>query len=86
MTTLSTILEMVTGEAKWIGRPDIHCYCHHPMREVVCEDGKIRWQRFAEDAKYSVICPDAGLLPGTWTTAAQAARTIDSILSQEAAA
>ena len=68
MTTLASILRLASGQCVWIGRPDIHVYCHAPA---------------GRDARYSVICPDAGRDDHHWTTAAEAAATIDAILAQE---
>lgn len=83
MSTLAKVVALVSGQSAWIGRPDVHAYCHHPMREVIGPHGRPAWQRLPADARYSVICPDAGLTGHHWITAAEAASTIDSILAQE---
>jgi len=83
MTTLAKVLGLVSGQCAWIGRHDIHCYCRHPMREVISEHGRPAWRRFPAEARYAVICHDAGIDQQHWTTAAEAAATIDTIFAQE---
>lgn len=61
MTTLDQIESMESGQCRWIGRHDIHVYCHNPMREVAGPHGRPAWRRFPEEARYCVVCPDAGL-------------------------
>lgn len=68
---LASICGMVSGECRWIGREDIHVYCMRPM---------------GLPATYAIACPAAGLDAETWTTAADVARQIESILTMEAAA
>lgn len=85
MTTLAKVIGLVSGQCAWIGRHDIHCYCRHPMREVIGEHGRPAWRRFPAEARYAVICPDAGLNDQHWITAAEAAATIDFILARETA-
>ena len=81
---LAAVCGMVSGQCKWIGREDIHVYCHAPMVERLMPTGRMGWQ--PGPATYSVVCPDAGLDAETWTTAADVARQIESILTMEAAA
>lgn len=83
MTTLAKIVTMTTGQCRWVGREDIHVYCHNPMREVLRPDGRTAWQRTAEDARYCVVCPDAGMDYGQWMTAVDTARAVDAILAME---
>jgi hypothetical protein len=75
---------LASGECRWIGREDIHVYCHAPMVERLMPTGRMGWQ--PGPATYSVVCPDAGLEPGTWVTAREAVRLIESALVMEAAA
>jgi hypothetical protein len=81
---LAAVCGMVSGQCKWIGREDIHVYCHAPMVERLMPTGRMGWQ--PGPATYSVVCPDAGLEPGTWVTAREAVRLIESALVMEAAA
>lgn len=68
MTTLAKIVALVSGQCAWIGREDCHVYCHAPH---------------GRNARYSLICPDAGRDEHHWTTAAEVAAAIDAILAQE---
>lgn len=79
--TISQIKSLESGEARWIGREDIHVYCRHPMRRALMPTGREGWQRLPEDARYMVQCEDAGSLEGVWMTAAEAARLVDGILA-----
>lgn len=81
---LAAVCGMVSGQCKWIGREDIHVYCHAPMVERLMPTGRTGWQ--PGPATYSIACPSAGLDAETWTTAADVARQIESILTMEAAA
>jgi|688.fasta_scaffold1253592_1 hypothetical protein len=81
---LAAVCGMVSGQCKWIGREDIHVYCHAPMVERLMPTGRMGWQ--PGPATYSIACPSAGLDAETWTTAADVARQIESILTMEAAA
>jgi hypothetical protein len=80
MTDTLYILEgMVSGQAKWVCREDIHVYCMNPMREVPGPYGRPAWRRFAEEATYCVVCPDAGLEHGEFVDAPRAAELVDQI-------
>jgi hypothetical protein len=79
--TISKIKSLESGEARWVGRRDIHVYCHRPMRLVQMPTGREGWQRLPEDARYMVQCEHAGPLEGVWMTAVEAARLVDSILA-----
>jgi hypothetical protein len=74
---------MASGQARWIGRPDIHVYCHNPMRETTI-NGRHCWLRTPTQARYCVVCPDAGLPYnpdyGQWVTAEQAATLVEAAL------
>lgn len=66
------IEEMTSGECRWIGRPDLHVYCHAPA---------------GREPRYCVVCPDEGLeyLPyDQWITATEAWRVVDRILAGKA--
>ena len=63
------IQSMQSGECRWIGREDIHVYCHAPMRH---------------EPRYCVVCPAGDMDYGNWTTAAGAASQVDSILKRTA--
>lgn len=65
---IATLLAMDSGECRWIGRHDLHAYCRAPA---------------GHEPSYSLVCPDAGLEYGTWTTAADAAATIVSLTTPE---
>lgn len=83
------IEDMTSGECRRISaaRPDLHVYCHNPMRPVAMPDGRQAWRRDAEAARYCVVCPDEGLeyLPyHEWITAAEAWRIVDRILAGKA--
>lgn len=79
--TITKIKSLESGEARWIGREDIHVYCRNPMRLTMMPTGREGWQRLPEDARYMVQCVDAGSLDGVWMTAVEAARLVDSILA-----
>lgn len=64
--TLAQIETLTTGECRWIGRHDIHVYCHAPLRR---------------NAMYCVVCPEAGLEYGKWITAEEAAVTVNRIVA-----
>lgn len=78
---LDTLEEMTSGECRWVGRHDIHVYCHHPMVETMMPWGRTGWKRMAGEARYCVVCPDAGLEHGNWITAAEAAVIVDRIVT-----
>jgi hypothetical protein len=78
---IAKVTQLVSGECRWIGREDIHVYCHRPYVEAMMPTGRLGWQ--PGPATYSVVCPDVGLEPGTWVTAREAVRLIESALSQE---
>jgi hypothetical protein len=71
MSTLKAILSMGSGECRWVGRYDVHVYCRRPR---------------GVEPTYCVVCPDAGLEHGHWTSADCAANTIDYLLSKRGAA
>lgn len=79
--TISEIKSLESGEARWIGREDIHVYCKHPMRLTLMPTGREGWRREPGDARYMVQCEDAGAMEGVWMTAVDAARLVDSILA-----
>lgn len=64
--TYLQIEALVSGECRWIGREDIHVYCHAPA---------------GRNAAYCVVCPEAGLDYGTWITAEEAAVIVDRIVA-----
>ena len=74
MTTAAitlTVDRLTSGECRWIGREDIHVYCHAPL---------------AVTPTYCVVCPDAGLPYDNWVIAVEAVRLIESALATRAAA
>jgi hypothetical protein len=77
--TITKIKSLESGEARWIGRPDVHVYCHHPMRLTTMPHGREGWQRVEGEARYCVVAE--GHDYGTWVTAVEAARLVDSILA-----
>lgn len=81
MTTLDKIDAMFSGQCKWIGEIDVHVYCHHPMREVPGPHGRTVWRRFEGEARFCVVCPDAGLEYienyRAWVPAEEAAALVD---------
>ena len=79
--TISQIKSLESGQARWIGREDIHVYCQHPMRLTLMPTGREGWRREAEGARYMVQCEGAGGLEGVWMTAVEAARLVDGILA-----
>lgn len=79
--SITEIEEMTSGQCRWIGRPDIHVYCHHPMVETMMPWGRLGWTRRPEDTRYCVVCPEAGLNYGTWITAVEAAVIVDRIVA-----
>lgn len=78
---ITKIKSLESGQARWIGREDIHVYCHNPMRRALTPTGSEGWRREPGDARYKVLCEDAGSLEGVWMTAVEAARLVDSILA-----
>jgi hypothetical protein len=65
MTDTQYALERLdSGECRWIGRHDIHVYCHAPAKR---------------EPAYCVVCPDAGLEHGNWMDAPRAAKLVDQI-------
>jgi hypothetical protein len=62
---LIALLSMSSGECRWIGRHDVQAYCHAPA---------------GSEARFCVVCPEAGLEHGNWVTAAEAAALIGSIV------
>lgn len=79
--SITEIESLSSGECRWIGRHDIHVYCHAPMVETMMPWGRLGWTRRPEDARYCVVCPDAGLDYGAWMTAEQAAVIVDRIVA-----
>lgn len=79
--TITKIKSLESGEARWIGREDIHVYCTNPMRLTMMPTGREGWRREAEGARYMIQCEEAGSLEGVWMTAVEAARLVDSILA-----
>ena len=66
---LNRIKSLQSGECRWIGREDIHVYCHAPLQH---------------EPRYCVVCPDGGLEYGNWTTAAEAAAQVEGVLQRTA--
>lgn len=84
--TITQIKSLESGTCAWIGRHDIHVYCHAPMRRRDAGDGRWVWRPSEpEEARYCVVCPEAGLAyvrePAEWVTAVEAARLVDGILA-----
>jgi hypothetical protein len=77
--TLTKIKSLESGEARWVGREDIHVYCKNPMRLTMMPTGREGWRREPEAARYCVVAE--GHDYGTWVTAVEAARLVDSILA-----
>lgn len=77
------VYSIVSGECRWVGREDIHVYCHAPLVERMQSHGRMGWER--GPAAYCVVCPDAGLDHGNWTVAAVAIATVQRILEGEQA-
>lgn len=76
---------LASGECRWIGREDIHVYCHAPMVQTLMPTGRMGWQ--PGPASYCVVCPDAELEDyDQWVTAREVVRLIESALVMEAAA
>lgn len=81
----AAVYRLASGECRWIGREDIHVYCHAPMVQTLMPTGRMGWQ--PGPASYCVVCPDAGLEDyDQWVTAREAVRLIESALVMEAAA
>lgn len=75
---------MVSGQAGWVGREDIHVYCWAPCDLVPMPTGRMGWQR--RPKRYKVFTFDTPGSPwdaGGWLTADEASRQIDAILAQE---
>lgn len=62
------VLALASGECRWIGRHDIHVYCHAPA---------------GQEARYSVVCPAAGLVHGLWVGAEDAAAIVERLLAED---
>ena len=60
------IEDMQSGECRWIGREDIHVYCHAPA---------------GREPRYCVVCPEGGMEHGNWMTADEAGLTVSRILT-----
>lgn len=64
--TLSTLS---SGECRWIGRHDLHVYCHAPL---------------GREPLYCVVCPDEGLEDyEAWLPEGQAAAIVDRLTREE---
>lgn len=87
--TLAAVCRLASGECQWIGRRGIHVYCHNPMR-ITTINGREGWLRLPENARYCVVCPDAGMPYISdycqWITAQHAASLVDAALRAAAAA
>lgn len=60
------IAELASGECRWIGREDVHVYCHAPV---------------GREARYRVICPAEGLEDyESWMPLDDAERIVSRIL------
>jgi hypothetical protein len=62
--------DIASGECRWIGRHDLHVYCHAPA---------------GREPRYCVVCPDEGLeyLPyAEWLPEAEAAAIVDRITTK----
>lgn len=77
---MTDIDDMESGQCRWVGRHDIHVYCHHPMRMVRHPDGREAWQRREEDRRYRIVCGEAGDETG-WLDHDEAVRAIDRFLA-----
>lgn len=78
---------MKSGESRWIGRTDLHVFCWAPCDPVPMPDGRVAWKR--RQPVYKLLtadCPPNVWDSTGWTTAADVARQIESILTREAAA
>lgn len=89
--TITKIKALESGMAAFIGRRDIHVYCHNPMRLTMMPTGREGWKRYPEEARYMVVCPAAGLRLADWegrewVTAVEAARLVDAALAGETVA
>jgi hypothetical protein len=71
---------MASGECRYIGREDVHVYCRNPLLRITGIDGRVGWERQPGAARYSVVCPAAGLRYGTWVPACEATDTVSRIL------
>lgn len=63
--------DIASGECRWIGRHDLHVYCHAPA---------------GREPRYCVVCHDEGLeyLPyEEWLPEAQAAAIVDRLTRGE---
>jgi len=74
------VARLASGECRWIGREDVHVYCRRPFVECLMPTGRMGWQ--PGPATYSVVCPRAGLKHGTWVVAADAVRTVSSLVGR----
>lgn len=64
--TLSTL---ASGECRWIGRHDLHVYCHAPA---------------GREPRYCVVCPEEGLEDyEAWMPEAEAAAIVDRLTRGE---
>jgi hypothetical protein len=74
--------DMQSGECRWVGRHDIHVYCHHPLHPERRNE-TVYYQRRAEDRRYAIACPDAGLDCERWMDEEEAILTIEKIFSHD---
>jgi len=74
------IASLASGECRWIGREDVHVYCRNPLLRTTGIDGRVGWERQPGAARYTVVCPAAGLRYGTWVPACEAVDTVSRIL------
>jgi hypothetical protein len=65
--TVAQLLSMSSGECRWIGRHDVHVYCHAPR---------------GRDARFSVLCSTVGRQTHNWMPAADAVGVIDAIFTK----
>jgi len=79
--SIDEIEELQSGACRWIGRRDLHVYCHHPFVETLMPTGRMGWTRPGDTARYCVVCPEAGLEYGDWLPLEQAAAIVDSLVA-----
>lgn len=53
-----TIKDMESGECRWVGRPEIHVYCHNPHPRT---DGSARYRVVTIDSRTDWL-PEAAAL------------------------
>lgn len=82
MRITESLAQMKSGEARWVGRVDIHVYCWAPCDLVEMPSGRTGWQRRVP--LYKVWDGEGSPWDKTgWVSAAEAAAAVRKELKKE---